>query len=227
MSGLRNLARRMFVGAALAAATLLPGCRQSPEWQLIDVDGLNPALDFEMQRGGDGQKTTADDYRGQIVLLLFGYTFCPDICPTMLSKLSRAVEDLGPDKNKVSILFVTVDPGRDTVAVLGQYARAFSPRVIGLRGTGNQLALLARDYRVAYSVKPSEEPAEYEVTHTGTVHVFDGTGRSRLLITSSATTDQIGSDLRQLIAEQNDERADACAAWHDPEIQHCERRRHR
>ncbi len=102
-----------------------------------------------------GQKVTAADFRGKVVLLYFGYTQCPDFCPTTLTNLTHVLDRLGARAKDVRVLFVTVDPNRDTLPVLKQYAAAFGPQVVGLRGTPDELANLARRYRVGYSVMPA------------------------------------------------------------------------
>lgn len=159
-----------------------------------------------MVRGNDGKEVTAANYRGKVTLLYFGYTYCPDVCPTTLSNLSRIVRSLGPDAKSVRVLFVTVDPNRDTLAALKQYADAFAPAVDTLRGTPNEIAALARRYRVAYSVKPEAPGQSYEVTHSSSVFAFDRQGAARLLVTSLSTdaADREGTaeDLRRLIGSK-------------------------
>src|SRR5690606_26136030 len=124
-----------------------------------DVTGISPDLKFTMTRTEDGKQATAADYRGKVVLLYFGYTFCPDICPTTLANVAEILKGLGDEADKVRVLFVTVDPGRDTPKVLDQYTAAFAPQVDGLVGSPDELAALARRYRIAYSVKPNDNPA--------------------------------------------------------------------
>ena len=117
-----------------------------------------------MLRANDGKPVTAADYRGKIVLLYFGYTNCPDVCPLTLANLSQSLRRLGKDAKQVRVLFVTVDPDRDTAPILKAYVNAFSPEMDGLRGTDNAIAILARRYRVAYSVTPAHDGKPYEVT---------------------------------------------------------------
>jgi protein SCO1/2 len=194
------------VGAGLGLA-LLTGCSGDPAWHSIDVSGSSPPLAFTMTRAEDGKTVTEADYRGRIVLLYFGYTNCPDVCPTTLTNVADILKRLGPAARDVCVLFVTVDPNRDTLPVLAQYVKNFAPQIEGLRGTPDQLAALARRYRVVYSVQPATADHPYEVTHSSGIYVFDRSGAARLLIPSLATShpDIAGTtdDLRRLIAQRN------------------------
>jgi len=193
--------------APLAALLLLvlAGCTQDKSWHETDITGALPDLQFSMTRAKDDKAVTAADYRGKVTLLYFGYTFCPDICPTTMANVARILEGLGNHAKEVRVLFVTVDPDRDTLKILNQYTNAFAPQVDGLRGTADQLAALARRYRIAYSVKPSSDPAKYEVTHSSAIYVFDQKGTVRLLISSLGTAkpDIKGAteDVRRLLRE--------------------------
>jgi protein SCO1 len=194
------------VGAGLGLA-LLAGCNGDAKWHAIDVSGSSPPLAFTMTRASDGKEVTQADYRGRIVMLYFGYTYCPDVCPTTLANVADVLKRLGPAARHVRLLFITVDPNRDTLPVLAQYVKNFGPQIDGLRGTPDQLAALARRYRVFYSVQPTTEDHPYEVTHSSAIYVFDRSEAARLLIPSLATTrpDIAGTtaDLRQLVAETN------------------------
>jgi len=187
-----------------ALALAVAGCDKPQPWHETDITGALPALAFTMTRADDGQTVTADDYHGKIVLLYFGYTFCPDVCPTTLSNIAQILDRLGPQADDVRVLFVTVDPNRDTLPVLKQYADAFAPQVDGLRGDPGQLAALAKRYRVAYSVQPKTAEHAYEVSHGSAVYVFDRTGQVRLLLSSLATGKPeiagTAADLKRLIA---------------------------
>lgn len=193
------------IGVAFGLA-LLAGCGRTAKWHAIDVSGSTPALAFTMTRAGDGKVVTPADYRGKIVLLYLGYTYCPDICPTTLANIGDILKRLGPEARQIRVLFVTVDPHRDTLPVLAAYVRNFAPQIDGLRGTPDQLAALARRYRLLYSVTPETKGHPYEVTHSSAIYVFDGSGAGRLLIPSlaSATPDIAGTaaDLKRLVAEK-------------------------
>lgn len=178
---------------------------QAKAWNSTDMTGALPALDFKMTRASDGKAVTAADFSGKVVLLYFGYTFCPDVCPTTLLDIATMLKTMGKHADDVRVLFVTVDPGRDTLAVLKSYTAAFAPQVIGLRGTPDQLATLAKRYRVAYSVTPGEDGNLPKVTHSSAVYVFDRNGAIRLLFTGLAVPNAnlagMSSDLRQLASQ--------------------------
>jgi protein SCO1/2 len=190
-----------FVIFALGAA--LSACNRDETWHATDVTGVSPDLQFAMTRARDGKEITAADYRGKVTILYFGYTFCPDICPTTLSNVAEMLKGLGAEAGRVRVLFVTVDPDRDTPKVLNRYADAFAPQVEGIVGTPDQLAALARRYRIAYSVTPSADPAKYEVTHSPAIYVFGEQGKARLLIgnlgVGKPDLKGIEADLRRLI----------------------------
>lgn len=194
----RRALRIVFLVAVLTAGA----CGRDRPWHTTDVSGNLPPLAFTLTRAEDARTVTAADFRGDMALLYFGYTLCPDACPTTLAALDRIVDDLGPRGHGVRILFVTVDPNRDTLPVLKTYVASFGTEVIGLRGTPDQLAALARRYRVAYSVRPGDARHPYRVTHSSAVYVFDREGDARLLITSLAAAspdiDGVAADLRRL-----------------------------
>ena len=173
-------------GAVLICALLLLG-GPAKAWNSDDMTGALPRLAFTMTRASDGKTVTAADYRGKIVLLYFGYTFCPDVCPTTLLNLTTMLKGMGKQAADVRVLFVTVDPNRDTLAALKQYTEAFAPQVVGLRGTPAELANLAKRYRVAYSVTPASPGHPYEVTHGAAVYVFNRAGDIKLLFTGLST----------------------------------------
>jgi protein SCO1 len=194
----REVLRLAGGGAALALA----GCGDSAKWHDIDVSGSLPALQFTMTRARDGKLVTAADYRGRIVMTYFGYTYCPDFCPETLSNVSDLLHRLGPLAPHLAVLFITVDPNRDTLPVLEAYVKNFGAELDGLRGTPDQLAQFARRCRVAYSVKPATPAHAYEVTHSTSLYVFDGSGAARLIVPSLLKTSEVPgtvADLRRLI----------------------------
>jgi protein SCO1 len=198
--------RRLLAGlAAGIGVAALAGCGDGGNWHAINVTGSLPPLSFTMTRAEDGKTVTQADYRSKVVLLYFGYTNCPDVCPETLANIDDILTHLGPAARGVRVLFVTVDPNRDTAPVLAAYAKNFGPEIVGLRGTPDELAALARRYRVVYTVTPATEGHPYEVSHSSAIYVFDASGTARLLIASLATTtpDLGGSaaDLRRLVAE--------------------------
>ena len=187
--GRRALGRGM-AGLALAGGlvALAPGPAQAAAWHNIDMQGSVPPLAFTMTDATSGKTVSAADFRGKIVLLYLGYTNCPDVCPLTLHNIATILHRLGPAAKDVRVLFVTVDPGRDSLDVLRRYAALFAPQMVGLRPDANQLARLARRYRLAYSVSPATASHPYEVTHSSAVYVFDRTGAARLLVPSLAST---------------------------------------
>jgi protein SCO1/2 len=199
------LRRQLLVYAAGALVLPVAGCDPKTKFHEQDISGALPALAFNMTDAMTGKPVSAADFRGEVVMLYFGYTLCPDFCPTTLTNLSDVLQKLGAGANDVRILFVTVDPNRDTLPILKQYATAFAPQVVGLRGTPDELAALARRYRVAYSVTPAHGNVPYEVTHSSIVYVFDQNGKARLLVDSMATQkpdiDGATKDLHTLIAQ--------------------------
>jgi len=182
---------------AMLLALLLTGCQQPPSWQTRNIQGLMPDLAFQM-RDENGDSVTAANYLKQNILLFFGYTHCPHICPTTLARLGVLMHKLGPAAADFSILFVSMDPERDTPAVLKQYTAAFAPNIIGLAGNAAQTAAIAKRYRVAFGHEKPDANGDYAVFHSNAVYVFDTTGKARLLFTSSNTPEQLLADLRQL-----------------------------
>lgn len=202
------LPRRVVLGGGTTLAALAAGFAPVPAradrgWKNIDVTGVSAPLQFAMTRANDGRPVTQADYKGRVVLLYFGYTYCPDVCPLTLTNVAHVLHELGKQADHVRMLFVTVDPNRDTLALLKQYVTAFAPQIDGLRGTPDALAALAQRYRIAYSVTPASPGHPYAVTHSAAIYVFDATGAARLLIPSMASQtpdiDGTVSDLRRLI----------------------------
>ena len=183
--------------AALAACLALAACSHELKWRTSNIDGMVPDLAFKLT-DDTGRVVTAKDYAGKTVLLYFGYTSCPDVCPTTLSKLGQALKQMDKRGARIQVLFVTADPKRDTVQRLHEYVQAFGPWLTGLRGSQDELHELAKRYRVSYSYGKPDKDGNYEVTHSSGVFVFDGTGRSKLLILPRNSAAEIGSDLDQL-----------------------------
>lgn len=181
---------------ALLLTLMLAACSR-PSFHMTDISGAMPRLDFHMTRASDEAGVNGQTYRGRVTILYFGYTNCPDICPATLANLTGMLARL--KSQNVQILFVTVDPDRDTLPVLKQYVRAFSPQIEGLRGTNNQLADLARRYRVAYSADPKPP---YTVMHSNAVFFFDPTGHIKLVTTDTSDIDAMAEDVTRLLRQQ-------------------------
>jgi protein SCO1/2 len=163
-----------------------------------DITGAMPDLSFSMVRANDGVAVSADDYRGKVVLLYFGYTHCPDACPTTLANLATVLQTLGSQAKQVRVLFVTVDPARDTLPILKAYVASFAPEIDGLRGTDDEVASLARRYRVLYRVTQTPSGG-VEVMHASSTFFFDREGHARLVTTSTDDTAAIAGDIARLL----------------------------
>jgi protein SCO1/2 len=190
--------RFLLVAALCTWLVVLAGCGQHKIWRLENITGIMPPLDFSLT-DANGRQVTADTYHGKVVMLYFGYTHCPDVCPTTLARLAQAVSELGNAAGKVRILFVTVDPRRDTPQVLEAYTRAFGPEFVGLRTDDRELRRLTKRYRVTYSLGKPDAHGSYEVTHSSAVFIFAGTGKVRLMAGGGDSAAAIAHDLKQLI----------------------------
>jgi len=193
--------------APLICAAALASCSGGGSgWHGANVTGSVPALAFDMTRASTGQSIDAEDFRGKVTALYFGYTYCPDVCPMTLSNMGKVLRQMGDAADNVRVLFVTVDPQRDTPGEVAKYVEAFGPQFVGLVGNDDQIARIAKRYRVAYSVKADKDPAKYEVTHSSALYIFDRDGEARLL-ENSLSTDQpdiagVAADLKRLVAQK-------------------------
>lgn len=152
-----------------------------------------------MIRAGDSAQVSGKSYRGKIAVLYFGYTHCPDVCPATLANLADVLKQLGPASNRVRVLFVTVDPARDTEPELAAYVRSFSDNIDGLRGDPNALTALARRYRVAFGRTPATSGQPYGMMHSEAVFFFGPDGHARFVATSTDNHREILSLLRHLL----------------------------
>mgnify|MGYP000498180466 CR=1 FL=1 len=187
---------------AVLLAVPLTACEPrapTPTFTATDITGASFARDFSLT-DHNGQTRTLADFRGKLVALFFGYTHCPDVCPTTMADLAAAIKLLGPDGNKVQVLFVTVDPERDTAALLKQYVPAFNPAFLGLRPTPEQLKRLAAEYKVVYQKNPGREQGNYLMDHSAGTYIYDTQGRLRLLMPYGSSAPLIASDLKVLLA---------------------------
>ncbi|WP_440996141.1 SCO family protein [Arhodomonas sp. SL1] len=183
---------------ALALAALLIAC-SGAEWRTKDISGMMPELDFELT-DENGEAVTEADYAGKVNILFFGYTFCPDICPVVLARLMRILNELEPaEREQVQVLFVSVDPRRDTPERLREYTSAFGEDFIGLTGTQEQLKALNKRYRVTYGYGEPDEHGNYIVSHSGAVFIFDKDGTAQLLVRDSDPNEDVLADLRRLL----------------------------
>jgi protein SCO1/2 len=195
--------RLLLLLVILLCTAAVPACVASrPPWHLDSVEGHLPDLSFQLT-SDNGKKVTEKDFAGKIDLVYFGYTHCPDVCPLTLAHLHVALQRLGSAADDVHVLFVSVDPARDTPAALYTYVRAFDPHITGLTGEPSEIETLAKRYRAAFDRETPKSDGEYEVSHSSGIYVFDRLGKARLLATSGASVDAIAHDLRLLIREKS------------------------
>jgi len=190
--------RRLKTTLLLLLLLLIGACQQEPQWHGSDVTGMLPDLAFSLT-GSDGKTITAKAFRGKPLLLFFGFTHCPDVCPTTLAQLKVAMQKLGSDADRISVAFVTVDPERDTPTVMQRYTAAFGPWLIGLTGSDQALADLRKTYGVYASMEAGDGNDGYNVMHTPIVFAFDAEGRIRLLIKDTSKPDAVVADIRNLL----------------------------
>ncbi|WP_322999833.1 SCO family protein [Castellaniella sp.] len=165
------------------------------------VRGFLPDLKFTLQ-GAGGATVTQQAFAGKIVLMFFGYASCPDICPTTMAQLAQVTEALGPKADQVRILFVSVDPHRDTPDILQTYVDQFDPHAIGLTGDESAIAALARRYRVAYQIERPDTTAPnapYEVSHSRGIYAFDQQGKATWLASDSESQEDLMAALRPML----------------------------
>jgi len=184
------------------AALLLAACGQPAGFHATDITGANFGALAALERLTDhaGRRPASADFAGKAVVVFFGYTQCPDICPTNLTALREALRLLGPAAERVVVLFVSVDPDRDTQEVLANYVPWFDPRFRGLRADPDTLRAIAQEFKVFYARVPGESPGSYSIDHTASTYAYDPQGRLRLLIAHGATPREIADDLGILLA---------------------------
>ena len=193
------MARAAAFSFALALALCLAGCgRGGPQFQTSDVTGAAMGRDFALT-DHNGKARTLADFRGKVVVIFFGYTQCPDVCPTTLATLAEALRRLGPDAAKVQVLLVTVDPERDTPNLLSHYVTAFDPSFLGLSGDAEATARTAKEFKVLYQKQPGRTPDTYTMDHSAGTFVFDPQGRLRLYAGHGQSADVFAHDLRELL----------------------------
>lgn len=176
----------------------LAGC-SGQEWNSTDVSGVMPDLQFTLT-SETGEEVTADAFSGQVSLVFFGFTHCPDVCPLTLANLASQLRELPEEeREEVQVLFVSVDPARDTPELLAEYTNAFGPDFVGLTGTQEQLRELTRRYRVTYSYAEPDENGNYDVSHSSGVFAFDRDNEAVVLMRDNMPPDQQLADIRQLI----------------------------
>jgi protein SCO1/2 len=149
----------------------------------------------------DGKPVRIGDFRGKVVVLFFGFTQCPDVCPTTLATMAQVMQQLGPDADRIQVLFVTLDPKRDTPAVLSKYVTAFDPRFLSLSGDAEATARAAKEFKVFFQRSEGTSPDNYSIDHTAASYVLDPTGRLRLYVRHGQSPADVANDLKQLLAK--------------------------
>jgi protein SCO1 len=186
--------------AALAGAALLSACRRGAEsFRSTDLTGASYGKSLELV-DHTGRPRTLEDFRGKVVVVFFGFTQCPDICPTTMLTMANVRKRLGAQGGDVQVLFVTLDPERDTPEVLAQYVPAFDPTFIGLRGDAEATARAAREFKVFYERVAGRQGGAYTIDHTAASYVIDRQGQLRLYVRHSQGEDDVEADLRRLLA---------------------------
>ena len=185
---------------ALAGCTLLAACGDGkPSFKNTDLTGASYGRDFQLT-DHTGRPRTLADFRGKVVTLFFGFTRCPDVCPTTLAEMRDVLGKLGEDAKRVQVIFVTVDPERDTEALLAKYITAFDPSFIGLRGDAAQTAAVAKEFKVFFEKRAGTTPDSYTIDHTAGTYVIDPHGRLRLFVRHAQNPDPLVSDLKLILA---------------------------
>lgn len=196
-----NIFLRLAFSIVTALSFVLPAsAQQDADTAIHSVRGFLPDLKFTLE-GAHGKTYTEKDLKGKTVMLFFGYASCPDICPTTMAQLSQVMENLGADAQQAQIVFVSVDPHRDTPDVLQAYVDIFDENALGLTGSEKQIADLARRYRVAYQIEKPQagNPENYEVAHSRGIYIFDDTGRARILAADSESVERLTEAVRRVM----------------------------
>jgi protein SCO1/2 len=193
--------KKLLALSLMAVTLLLAACGEKPSvpFQNTDLTGASFAKDFALT-DHTGKPRTLADFKGKVVIIFFGYTQCPDVCPTTMAEMSAVMKELGPQAGQVQVLFVTVDPERDTQQLLAEYVPAFDQRFLGLRGTPEQTAAMGKEFKVLYNKVPGQEPGSYSMDHTAASYVFDKQGKIRLLIRPGQGPAPTVHDLKLLLS---------------------------
>lgn len=195
---MRTLARAA-IAAVMLAALLFAGCaKQGPKFDASDITGASFGRDFALQ-DPQGRTRTLEDFRGKVVVVFFGYTQCPDVCPATLAALAQAMRELGARADRVQVLFVTVDPDRDTAALLAKFVPAFDPRFLGLRGDDDATAKVAKEFHLFYQKVPGAAPGSYTIDHSAGSYIYDPRGRLRLYVANGQAPEVFAHDIGLLL----------------------------
>jgi protein SCO1/2 len=184
----------------LLAAALAACSPEGPKFRSTDITGSDFGRELALT-GHDGKPRTLADFRGKAVVIFFGFTHCPDICPTTLADAAAVMKALGKDAERVQVLMVTVDPERDTAEVLSKYVPAFHPGFLGLFGDAAATQRAAKEFKIYYEKRPGSTPATYSVDHSAQSYVIDPQGRLRLFVRHERIAQDLAEDLRTLLRE--------------------------
>ena len=183
----------------LLAAVLLAACSPPAKFNATELSGIDWGKDFALT-DHNGTPRRLADFKGRAVLVFFGYTQCPDVCPTTMNNMRELMTKLEPEAERVQVLFVTVDPERDTPQLLAQYVPAFHPSFLGLYGDAAATAATAREFKIFYNKQPGSTPGSYTVDHTAGNYLFDPRGRLRLYVRHGETPERMAQDIKRLLA---------------------------
>lgn len=194
--------RRLALAALTALA--LAGCQKAgpdkPAFKGIDLTGAEYARTLNLT-DQDGRARSLADFKGKVLVVFFGYTQCPDVCPTTMAEVAEVKRSLGADGDKVQGVFVTIDPERDTAALLKAYLASFDPGFVGLRGSWEQTQAAAKEFKVFYAKVPGKTPETYTMDHTAASYIFDTEGRVRVYARYGAGAQPLADDIKLLLAE--------------------------
>ncbi|WP_354357999.1 SCO family protein [Variovorax boronicumulans] len=187
------------VGAAALGVGLSACGEKKQSFTAVDITGADYAKDFSL-KDADGKVRTMADFKGKVVVLFFGYAQCPDVCPTTMTEMAQVKQQLGKDADKLQVLFVTVDPARDTPEVMKAYMGAFDPNFVALIPTPDELVATAKDFKVYYKKVEGKTPTSYSMDHSAASFVYDTQGRLRLYARYGAGVPSMVSDVKALLA---------------------------
>ena len=192
--------RRTLLTATTAGllSVALAGCKSDLKFQGSDISGTHLGQDLDMV-DVTGQARTLADYKGKVLVVFFGFTHCPDVCPTAMAQLAQAMTLLKGDTSKVQVMMITVDPERDTSALLGNYVKAFNPGFTGLTGTAAQLEKTAKSFKAYYKKVPGRTRDEYSMDHGSSFYILDQQGEARVLLRGDASAQVIAGDIQLLL----------------------------
>ena len=200
---LKRNAIKLIAASALSisAAAILTGCsKDKPEFRGVDITGADYARDFQLT-DHNGQQRSTKDFAGKVVVMFFGFTQCPDVCPTSMQELAEVKQQLGKDGDRLQGIFVTVDPERDQLAMLKSYMQNFDSSFLALRPTPEQLPALAKDYKIYYKKVDGKTPTSYTMDHSAGSYVYDPQGRLRVYHRYGSGTEAMAADVRALLDE--------------------------